>query len=263
MTTRSVFATAKKAFFHADHGWKTTHFWGPLSNCGIVGATLYSITEEGPEKINNTMTLALTAYSILSMRFAWMVRPRNYLLLGCHIVNLSAQSIQLMRKYRDNQAIKLKGGQPIGYQLNPSHFGVCLASVAGVVAAAPLIHRNLNKSFLPARILYLLNHPVGPFTVFFWAPLGKWFISFSNFSDFKKPVDRISVPQQLALLFTGLIWARWSFVITPVNYSLFSVNMVLMASGFYQLGRKYIYDPFGKRSGRSFVSSRGHEFRPI
>jgi len=40
----------------------------------------------------------LAIYSALFMRFAWMVQPRNYLLLACHIANESAQMTQLYRK---------------------------------------------------------------------------------------------------------------------------------------------------------------------
>ena len=42
-------------------------------------------------------------YSALFMRFAWMVQPRNYLLLTCHITNEAAQ---LAQGYR---SLKLKG----------------------------------------------------------------------------------------------------------------------------------------------------------
>lgn len=40
------------------------------------------------------MTLALTGYSGIFMRYAFAVTPRNYLLFGCHIVNFSAQLTQ-------------------------------------------------------------------------------------------------------------------------------------------------------------------------
>lgn len=40
-------------------------------------------------------------YSGLFMRFAWMVQPRNYLLLACHISNESIQSLQLSRRVMD------------------------------------------------------------------------------------------------------------------------------------------------------------------
>lgn len=39
-------------------------------------------------------------YSALFMRFAWMVQPRNYLLLTCHITNEAAQLAQGYRYLR-------------------------------------------------------------------------------------------------------------------------------------------------------------------
>lgn len=36
------------------------------------------------------------------MRFAWMVKPRNYLLLACHISNEAVQSILLGKRIRYN-----------------------------------------------------------------------------------------------------------------------------------------------------------------
>lgn len=38
-------------------------------------------------------------YSCLFMRFAWMVKPRNYLLLACHASNETVQLYQLSRWY--------------------------------------------------------------------------------------------------------------------------------------------------------------------
>ena len=44
------------------------------------------------------MTSVLAVYSMLFMRFAWMVKPRNYLLLSCHASNEAVQLYQLQRK---------------------------------------------------------------------------------------------------------------------------------------------------------------------
>lgn len=46
------------------------------------------------------MTGVLCVYSLLFMRFAWMVQPRNYLLLACHASNEVAQLNQLQRKIK-------------------------------------------------------------------------------------------------------------------------------------------------------------------
>lgn len=43
---------------------------------------------------------ALSIYSLIFMRFAWMVKPRNYLLLACHASNETAQLYQLQRGLR-------------------------------------------------------------------------------------------------------------------------------------------------------------------
>lgn len=37
---------------------------------------------------------ALTLYSLVFMRFAWKVQPRNLLLLACHVTNAGAQITQ-------------------------------------------------------------------------------------------------------------------------------------------------------------------------
>lgn len=39
----------------------------------------------------------MCVYSMLFMRFAWMVQPRNYLLLACHATNESVQLYQFNR----------------------------------------------------------------------------------------------------------------------------------------------------------------------
>lgn len=43
------------------------------------------------------MTAALLVYSGTFMRYALAVTPKNFLLFGCHVVNFSAQSVQMYR----------------------------------------------------------------------------------------------------------------------------------------------------------------------
>ncbi|KAJ4486104.1 hypothetical protein J3R30DRAFT_1455584 [Lentinula aciculospora] len=74
----------------------STHFWGPLANWGLPLAALADLKKD-EEVISGTMTTALTCYSLTFSRFAWVVQPRNYLLLACHLTNVTAQSIQLYR----------------------------------------------------------------------------------------------------------------------------------------------------------------------
>ncbi|KAF9086707.1 pyruvate transporter mpc1 [Mortierella sp. GBA35] len=69
------------------------HFWGPVANWGLPLAAIADFKKD-PELISGNMTAALSVYSLLFMRFAWMVQPRNYLLFACHATNETAQLVQ-------------------------------------------------------------------------------------------------------------------------------------------------------------------------
>lgn len=86
------------------------------------------------------------------------------------------------------------------------------------------------------------NHPAGPKTIFFWAPTMKWGITAANVKDFSRPPELLSVPQQSAVTITGMIWTKYALDITPVNYNLMAVNMVMAATGLYQLSRRLAWD---------------------
>ncbi|CEM09255.1 unnamed protein product [Vitrella brassicaformis CCMP3155] len=75
----------------------TTHFWGPIANWGFVIAGLNDMTKS-PEVISARMTGVLCVYSMLFMRFAYMVQPRNWLLFACHFCNEGVQLTQLGRR---------------------------------------------------------------------------------------------------------------------------------------------------------------------
>ena len=83
---------------NSETGPKTTHFWGPISNWGISLAAMKDMTKP-KEKVSGPMTVALCIYSLLFMRFALVVQPRNLLLFSCHATNEVAQCYQLQRKY--------------------------------------------------------------------------------------------------------------------------------------------------------------------
>lgn len=82
-----------------------------------------------------------------------------------------------------------------------------------------------------------MNHPAGPKTVFFWAPLMKWCLVAAGIKDMTRPAEKLSVSQNVALAATGFIWVRYSLVITPINYSLAAVNFCVGLNGLSQLGR--------------------------
>ncbi|EAN30576.1 Mitochondrial pyruvate carrier 4 [Theileria parva strain Muguga] len=101
----------------------------------------------------------------------------------------------------------------------------------------PFIQSKVLSLPLPEKVKTILAHPAGPFTIHFYAPAFKWSISLANLSDINRPTHLISLPQQLAVTATGLIWSRYSYVIIPRNYNLLSVNFAMALTGLYQISR--------------------------
>ncbi|CAD6995722.1 mitochondrial pyruvate carrier 2 [Ceratitis capitata] len=100
---------------------------------------------------------------------------------------------------------------------------------------------NSADKYVPDKMRPLWQHPAGPKTVFFWAPLFKWSLVIAGLSDLARPAESLSVPQCAALAATGIIWSRYSLVIIPKNYSLFAVNLFVGLTQVIQLGRAYMY----------------------
>lgn len=209
----------------------TTHFWGPVANWGLSLSGIYDANMLGPEIINERMSATQVVYSALFMRFAWCVQPRNYILLGCHTANVGAQGNQLRRWCQHKLAT-----EPDTAPAKLQNLGQMCAGAAGVVGTTLLLRKPLQRAITP--FCALAAHPAGPFYIHFWAPNFKWALSFNNLVDYDRPVEKISVSMNSALTLTGLIFMRWSFVITPVNYSLFFVNVALAGSSGYHLGRR-------------------------
>lgn len=95
--------------------------------------------------------------------------------------------------------------------------------------------------YVPGKFRSLWEHPAGPKTVFFWAPAFKWGLVIAGIGDLTRPADKLSIPQSSALAATGLIWSRYSLVIIPKNWSLFSVNVFVAGTSLYQLTRAFLY----------------------
>ncbi|XP_015521511.1 mitochondrial pyruvate carrier 2 [Neodiprion pinetum] len=95
--------------------------------------------------------------------------------------------------------------------------------------------------FVPEKLQPLWKHPAGPQTIFFWAPVFKWGLVIAGLSDLKRPASELSISQSTALGMTGLVWSRYSLVIIPKNYSLFSVNVFVACTALYQVSRAIKY----------------------
>ncbi|XP_029597492.1 mitochondrial pyruvate carrier 2 isoform X1 [Salmo trutta] len=128
-------------------------------------------------------------------------------------------------------------------------------------------HRILNQIelLLPAKLRPFYNHPAGPKTVFFWAPVCKWGLVMADMADMTRsadklslslslqglvmagmadmtrPADKLSLSQSGVLMTTGVIWSRYSLVIIPKNWGLFFVNGFLGLAGANQLVRIWMY----------------------
>ncbi|KTF87520.1 hypothetical protein cypCar_00031494 [Cyprinus carpio] len=100
-------------------------------------------------------------------------------------------------------------------------------------------HRTLDRIglMLPPKLRPLYNHPAGPKTVFFWAPVFKWGLVVAGFSDMTRPPEKLSVSQSCVITATGIIWSRYCLVIIPKNWALFAVNFFLGMCGSIQLIR--------------------------
>ena len=84
-------------FIRSPVGPLTTHFWGPVFNYLFVVQGL--VEKDRPAyKISRNMQMTLTFYSCIFMRFALKVKPRNYLLFSCHLLNTCLQSNLLFRR---------------------------------------------------------------------------------------------------------------------------------------------------------------------
>ncbi|KAM3720300.1 putative mitochondrial pyruvate carrier [Dirofilaria immitis] len=97
---------------------------------------------------------------------------------------------------------------------------------------------------LPNFLKTTWDHPAGCKTVFFWAPTIKWCLVLAGLVDLMRPADKLSFYQNVALFFTGGIWTRYSFAITPINYNLASVNIFLCGVALFQLARLGYYGAF-------------------
>mmetsp|Transcript_12694 Transcript_12694/g.19016 ORF Transcript_12694/g.19016 Transcript_12694/m.19016 type:complete len:284 (+) Transcript_12694:134-985(+) len=216
--------------------WTNVELWGRLgaiAGWGMSGSAIYDAQYQSPDIISMNMTTVLIVYSSLFARWAWIVKPQNLLLASCHITNVGAQLNQLRRALE----YKLEQGQKEEVE---KYLYTAAAGAAG--GAACIMGGPAMRSKLMAANIGILSAAAaadaGPFTVHFWAPMSKWLISGASFMDLYRDTDKISIAQYSALTFTGLFFSRYSLLVTPINYTLCSVNVALFGSSAWHLGRK-------------------------
>jgi hypothetical protein len=196
-------------------------------------AAIYDSMAQGPEVISLNMTGVLIVYSSLFFRWAYVVKPQNLFLAACHFTNICAQLNQMRRSLE----YKMANGQEQEVQGVAQKAALVGGVMAGSVAVGPYIRASLVKSS-NGMISSMAESQAGPFEVHFWAPMSKWLISGASLIDYDRPVDKISIPQYSSLALCGLIHSRYALLVIPTNYMLFSVNVALLGSSGWHLGRK-------------------------
>jgi len=102
-------------------------------------------------------------------------------------------------------------------------------------ALTKLDHRLQAR--MSAQLKAKWNHPAGMKTIHFWAPAFKWSLVVAGLSDYFRPPEKLSMNQSASLAATGMIWSRYSMVVIPKNWLLFSVNIALGVTGIFQVAR--------------------------
>jgi mitochondrial pyruvate carrier 2 len=85
--------------------------------------------------------------------------------------------------------------------------------------------------------------------------MSKYLISGASFFEYDRPTDKVSLPQYTALTLTGFFFSRYALLVTPINYVLCSVNILLFVSSVWHLGRKINADYISGGSGSSSKTS--------
>jgi hypothetical protein len=112
------------------------------------------------------------------------------------------------------------------------------AAIGGaVVATAVATSGTLQAALVPYGPAYL-SSPAGPFTIHPWPPMTKLAISGTSLLELDRPTDKISFSNYAALTITGAIFSMYGLVVTPINYPLTGVNVLLFLSSGWHLGRK-------------------------
>ena len=221
---------AKEVASAGTHPAKFFGFMGAICNWFLGLSAVYDAARNGPEVIALPMTLAMLAYSILFGRWAgWDVTPRNFILAGSHMFNVVAQCNQLRRVL----AYKLESDPEAKAEISAlaKKAGGVIAAVVAFCLAAPTL-----KGKMPAGS-YLASDG-GPFTIHPWPPVTKLFLSAASLTDLHRPTSKISLTQYAALTLTGFIFSFYGLFVTPINYPLTMVNILLFASSAWHLGRK-------------------------
>jgi hypothetical protein len=207
-------------------------FFGACCNWFLGLSAVYDASCKGPEVISLKMTGVMLCYSTLFGRWAgWAVTPRNYVLAASHIFNVVAQCNQLRRAL----LYKVENDPSAANEI--SELGMKAAAGLSVVGVAVMARNQIKAIVAPLGPAWLASEG-GPFTIHPWPPMTKLMISGASLLELDRPTHLISFSQYAALTLTGAIFSRYGLVVTPINYPLTGVNVLLFLSSAWHLGRK-------------------------
>ncbi|KAF4320008.1 hypothetical protein BBO99_00005659 [Phytophthora kernoviae] len=222
----------------------TIHFWAPTFKWAISLANVADM-KGNPENISVIQQVAVAGSGLIWSRYSTVITPKNWNLFAVNFFMAGTGIVQLYRKYSHNQLVAIEPDAALAmgnFIANSAFFFLTVAMLPFIVPRLQqkvLEHQLVSNS---PKLVALLSHPAGPFTVHFWAPTFKWAISIANLADMRHSAEHISVTQQTAVTATGVIWSRYSMVITPKNWNLFAVNVFMAGTGIAQFYRKFQYD---------------------
>eukprot|EP00310_Coccolithus_braarudii_P014018 CAMPEP_0183350998 /NCGR_PEP_ID=MMETSP0164_2-20130417/22896_1 /TAXON_ID=221442 /ORGANISM="Coccolithus pelagicus ssp braarudi, Strain PLY182g" /LENGTH=311 /DNA_ID=CAMNT_0025523069 /DNA_START=36 /DNA_END=971 /DNA_ORIENTATION=- len=215
-------------------------FVGACCNWFLGLSALYDASSKGPELISLPMTLVLLVYSLLFGRWAgWDVSPANYMLCGSHMFNVVMQANQLRR------CIVYKLQTEPGAKKELTVLGTKAAASVALVSALIVNSETIKSAVAPYGPAFLTSAG-GPFTIHPWPPVTKLFLSMTSLLELDRPTEKISLTQYAALTLTGFIFSFYGLFVTPINYPLTVVNILLFASSAWHLGRKIKADYFSQ-----------------
>ena len=149
--------------------WNNTQWWGTagaMAGWGMSGAAIYDALESSPELISLNMTGVLIVYSSLFARWAFVVKPQNLLLAGCHVTNVAAQMNQLRRAVE----YKKENGKDEEVDDIVKKAGATAAAGVACVLGGPMVQSAIVNANLGV-VSTVAGAEAGPFTVHFWAPM--------------------------------------------------------------------------------------------
>ena len=199
----------------------------------LVGVAVRDAQVIPADKFDLHMCGTMVIWSCTFLRFFWRVVPRNPLAMSFHVANIAGQGNQIRRAVE----YKIENGEREELETFAKAAAATTAVLAGIMGASGRIVSILTRPTMPDSVRSVAGNPIGPLTVFFWAPAGKLMLSVNN-ADLDKPTEKISLNNSLVLTCTGAIWTHYGFVISPINKFQASVNAMLCVTSGYQACRK-------------------------